>query len=242
MTNGAQFLGRFLLDRRGATPRVLEVRDHLHGVYLLTNGAEALLLCADALSDRIGDLFLSRERAERALAQVMASHGPRVRFLQAANERDTSIRGAERHAKERPLAAEPAGKDASTDFIWRASPRSDPAFVDLVTAVLDLSDENTRILQAMLASPAYGKRKFTEGMLAGHEAPAINLMDAQAAAGVDYQILVNAITEMKKASLLEVVQDTLPAGRSEISRFWLIVNPNCIDVLASGSLHVGLVA
>ena len=242
MKNGAQFLGRFLLDRRGATPRILEVRDHLHGVYLLTSEAEALLLCADMLGDRIGDIFPSRERAERALAQVMASMGSRVRFLQAANERETSIRGAERRKKIEPVNAQPSNAEDKVNFVWQASPRSDPAFVDLVSAVLDLSDENTRILQAMVNSPAYAQRSFTEGLLAGHGAPAINLIDAQAAAEVDYQLLVDSITEMKRANLLEVVQDVIAPGQPEIARFWVVVNPDCVDVLASGSTPIGLVA
>ncbi len=242
MKNGAQFLGRFLLDRRGATPRILEVRDHLHGVYLLTSEAEALLLCADMLGDRIGDIFPSRERAERALAQVVASMGPRVRFLQAANERETSIRGAERRNTIEPVNAKPPGTEDLAHFALQESSNSGPAFVDLVSAVLDLSDENTRILQAMVNSRAYGRRSFTEGLLAGHEVSAINLIDAQAAAGVDYQLLVDAITEMKRANLLEVVQDAIALDQPEIARFWIVVNPDCVDVLASGSTPIGLVA
>jgi hypothetical protein len=242
MKNGAQFLGRFLLDRRGPTPRILEVRDHLHGVFLLTNEAEALLLCADDLCDRIGDLFTSRERAERALTQVMASMGSRVRFLQAANERDTSIRGAERRKKAEPAKAEPLAAEVPFDLVRQGPPRSDPAFVDLVSAVLDLSLDHTRILQALVTSQMYAKRLFTEGLLAGHEAPAINLIHAQAAASVDYQLLVDAITEMKRASLLEVVQDAIAPGQPEIARFWIVVNPYCVDVLASGTTPIGLVA
>ena len=234
MKNAAQLLGRFFLDRRGTTPRILEVRDHLDGVYLLTDGATSLLMCGDTLSDHIGDIFPNLERAERALGQVMAARSVRVAEISADIEKSSSDAA--------DAGAEPPSVDALPLPAQQYSGRNDPAFVDLVSTVLSLSPEHTRILQAILSPHAYLARRFTAGMLAGHDVAAVNLMDAQAAAGVDYPTLIDAIVTMRSASLLEIVQDALPPGRPELARFWIVVNPDCIDLLASGPGPFGLVA
>jgi len=227
MKNAAQFLGRFLLDRRGGAPRILEVRDHLDGVYLTTDGATCTLLTEETLADRIGDIFPNRERPERALGQVLASMGARANAPAPSQQPFAQTP----HRSVEPPAPAPAG-------------RNDPAFVDLVSAVLNLPEEHTRILHAMVGDRAYAPRMFTEGLLAGHEVAAINLMDAHAATGVDYAALEEAIVEMKKSSLVEVVRDALKPGRSELARFWIVVNPECIEVLACAPAPelVGLVA
>lgn len=223
MPHAAQFLGRFLLDRHGGAPRILEVREHLDGVYLTTDGDVCWLVGEETLADHIGDIFPNRERAERALGQVMASLGVRL-------SASASAPAPQPGSPHRNVAPAPSAK------------RNDPAFVDLVSAVLNLPAEHMRILHAMVGDRAYAPRLFTEGLLAGHEVAAINLMDAHAATSVDYPSLVEAIVEMKKSSLLEVVRDGLKPGRSELARFWIVVNPECIDVLACAPTPVGLVA
>lgn len=234
MKTAEQYLGRFFLDRSGDAPRLLEVRDHLEGVYLVYDGESSSLICARTLAENIGDVFSSRERAERAFRQLTTAMASRRAWP------TDPLPEVEAPAIVEPEPFYPI--EPPTEASQASALQDDHAYVEAVSAVIALPEADARAFHAIVEDVAYLPHTFLHGALAGSTVSSINLVDARTACGLEYPDLVALLMRLRDQSLLEVVTDTPAPDSRDFSSYWIVVNPDCVEALASTVTPFGKVA
>lgn len=222
MQDAHHYVGRFLLDLRSGEPRIYEIMQHLKGVYLIGNADEQRLLTSESLLALEAQIYDSVKAAQAAApARTTAEADP---------------------APPAPETEQPSNPPSARDPERRPL-MTVPPIIDVVHAALSLTQAQADILASMLKSDAYAQRCFQNGILAGHELRAINLVDAQIACRMNLSTLVEAIVDFKKMNLLEVVSEQ-PAteGAPEVAQYWVIINPDCEAALSSDVTPIGMVA